>query len=82
MGLASRSPVLVLLGLLLLAISIACGSPDGGSVLCLPSSTAKGLADGPQRGRSHGGCIEGTEDTWEETGTEPSVSPKKASEGS
>ncbi|KAG2645323.1 hypothetical protein PVAP13_2KG363470 [Panicum virgatum] len=44
MGPASRSPALVLLGLLLLAVSAARGSPDGGSVLRLPSSAPRHLA--------------------------------------
>ncbi|KAG2636902.1 hypothetical protein PVAP13_2NG492600 [Panicum virgatum] len=41
---AGRSPALVLLGLLLLAVSAARGSPDGGSVLRLPSSAPRHLA--------------------------------------
>jgi vitellogenic carboxypeptidase-like protein/serine carboxypeptidase-like clade 4 len=44
MGPAGRSPALVLLGLLLLAVSAARGSPDGGSVLRLPSSAPRHLA--------------------------------------
>ena len=49
MGPVARSRALVLLGLILLAVSTARGSPDGGSFLRLPSSAPRHLAPRPPR---------------------------------